>query len=182
MKLRTITELLADLARHLGMPELRLDAAGCCQLAFDQCWLVSIIHQGALGRIALNCPISAVQSAPALTPSALLAMLQANFMGRGTGRCFLAVNPEGRVCLGLELALTETDASVLVNALEQLLMQAETWCEWLERKPEALNLPLLNPAIRPAPSEHLPSTGGVNPAHGLGAGASRLRDWAGQRV
>ena len=182
MKSSTTAELLAYLAGHLGMPGLRLDVAGCCQLAFDQRWLVSIIDQGAFGRIALHCPISAVHSASALTSSAMLAMLQANFMGRGTGRCYLAVNPEGRVCLVLDLALTETDASVLVNALEQLLMQAETWCEWLERKSEALALPLLNTAIRPASLEHLPSSSGANPAHGPSAGTSRLRDWAGQRV
>ena len=191
MTTSTINELLAGLGQHLGMQGLRLDGAGCCQLVFDQRWLVTLMHQGAISRIALHCPVSSAQSAQTLDSAALLAMLKANFLGRGTGRCQLSVCTEGRACLLLELALAETDSSVLAHALEQLLNQAETWSQWFA---SGLNTVATPPQLLHTQS---PLQAGLQPpltsaaatgaqSHGPQAGhpqtLPRPRDWIGQRV
>lgn len=183
MTTSTISELLTGLGQHLGMPGLQLDASHCCQLLFDKQWLVTVVHQGALGRVALHCPIGSAHTLQSLGAAALRAMLQANFMGRGTGRCQLAVSTEGRVCLQVDLALAETDAHIAVQALERLLNQAQTWAEWLERAGGATGQLL---AMHPAPAPLLPPV----PALPVSAdtpqfsnpGAIRQRDWSGLRV
>ncbi len=191
-----INELLAGLGQHLGMQGLRLDEAGCCQLVFDQRWLVTLMHQSAINRIALHCPFSSAQSAQGLGHAALLAMLQANFLGRGTGRCHLSICTEGRACLLLELALAETDNSVLVHALEQLLNQAETWSQWLESgfnaAAAAPSQPLqTQPHLQPPLSTGLQSPfAGADaavirshhPQDGSSSSPQRPRDWTHQRV
>ena len=186
-----INELLADLGQHLGMQGLRLDAAGCCQLVFDQRWLVTFVHQGAINRLALHCPFGSVQRVQGLGNADLLAMLQANFLGRGTGRCQLSICTEGRACLLVELPLTETDNSVLVNALEQLLNQAETWSQWLER---GLNASAAAPSQPLPPQSHLHSSfsaGLQSPQaaiashpvkEGRSPSAQRPQEWTHQRV
>ena len=170
MTKRTIDELLDDLGRHVGMPCLKLDAAGCCQLLFDQRWLVTLMGQSAASRIMLHCPISSAQSGQCFGPSTLRAMLEANFMGRGTGRCQLSICTEGRACLLLELALAQTDGPALVHAVEQLLNQAETWSQWLEKEFNSpVTPPSLQAQLRQMPSD---STQNKQPA----------RDWINQRV
>lgn len=168
MTTSTISELMTGLGQHLGMPGLQLDTSGCCQLLFDQRWLVTVVHQGALGRMALHCPVASAHAVQALGAAALRAMLQANFMGRGTGRCQLAICTEGRACLLIELALVETDGPVLLQALEQLLNQAQTWAEWMDRAGLV--------AARPGPADTLAFAPLPHPV------AARQRDWSNQRV
>ena len=170
MTKRTIDELLDELGQSVGMPCLKLDVAGCCQLLFDQRWLVTLMSQSAASRIMLHCPISSTQSAQGVGTSTLRAMLEANFMGRGTGRCELSICTEGRVCLLLQVALVETDSSALVHAIEQLLNQAETWSQWLQREFESpavpLSLQVRSRQTQPEPAQNR------QPA----------RDWLNQRV
>jgi hypothetical protein len=195
MTTSNINELLAGLGQHLGMQGLRLDAAGCCQLVFDQRWLVTLMHQGAISRIALHCPVSSAQSAQGLGTAALLAMLQANFLGRGTGRCQLSICTEGRACLLLELALAETDNSVLVHALEQLLNQAETWSQWLESgfnaaaaapsQPSQTQPHLQPPFSADLQSPFADTAAAIRSHHPQGENSpspTRPRDWTHQRV
>ena len=187
MTTSTIKELLTSLGQHLGVGSLQLDEASCCQLLFDQRWVVTLIHQGALGRIALNCPLGSAQSAQALGAGALRAMLQANFMGRGTGRFQLSICPEGRIFLTLELALTEADSGVLVHALEQLLNQAETWSQWIEGgfNANAAPLPFAQTQLQPMKSglqSLLAENAGSVPRPPHVDSTQRLRNWTNQRV
>lgn len=197
MAVMTFNELLADLGQHLGMQGLRLDDAACCQLVFDQRWMVTLMYQGALDRIALHCPIGSAQQAQTMDAAALHGMLQANFLGRGTGRCQLSICPEGRVCMVLELALVETDTSVLAHGLEQLLNQAEIWSQWLESGSNAAVTPaqLLQTRLNPQQPLYPGLQSPLAAANGRAADTQpcpaqvdgphktqRLRDWTNQRV
>lgn len=123
--------LLLDLGNRLAVEGLCLDAAGCCQLAFDQRWLVTVALHPAGDRLVLHCPISTPGEFGAAT---LLAMLQGNFMGCATGGGSLAIAPDRRACIQQEIALAGNgpDGRALQQVLERLLAAAETWATRLQ--------------------------------------------------
>lgn len=123
--------LLLELGQRMGLAGLCLDAAGCCQLAFDQQWLVTLTHHAAGGRLVLHCPVSAAGAADRLGRDTLVALLEGNFMNRAGAT--LAVSPDRRACLQIELPLAGADAALLHNALEQLLNLAETWAQRVQK-------------------------------------------------
>ncbi len=127
--------LLHDLGRRLGMEGLRLDDAGACQLLFDQRWLVTLLHLPGPGWIGLHCPVSAAGAAPALSQTVLLAMLQGSFIGRGAGGAgaTLCVGPDQRAYLQQVMGLEGTGSERLEQAIEQLLVHAQTWSQRLLR-------------------------------------------------
>lgn len=123
--------LLAQLGQSMGLAGLCLDSAGCCQLAFDQRWLVTVTHHAAGGRLVLHCPLCAAGGAEQLGRDTLIALLEGNFMNRAAAT--LAISPDKRACLQIELPLAGADGPSLHNALEQLLNLAETWARRVER-------------------------------------------------
>jgi hypothetical protein len=121
-------ELLSDLGRRMGLPALRTNAAGVCQLLFDQRWLVTLVHSGSSPCMGLQCPITAPGAQ--LGESGLLAMLQGSFLGAGAGGCTLCIGPDQRAYLQCFLPLP-AQPEQLSRTLEQLLNHAETWAERL---------------------------------------------------
>lgn len=126
-------QLIADLGSRMGIPGLRLGAAGTCQLVFDQRWVVTVVADGRSGRIALHCPLCTPQQADQLPARTLRHLLEANFMGHGTAGALLSAAPDHRVYLQLQLLPQEAADGGLHNALEQLLNLAETWATRLDR-------------------------------------------------
>lgn len=146
--------LLLALGERLGMPALALDAGGACQLVFDGRWLVTLLHHAAGGRLLLHCPVSA----PDPSAEALRLLMEANFMGRASGRGSFALGPDRRACFQIELPLALADAAQLQQGLEQLLDLAAVWAPRLER------------------------AAGVGTSPARAAGVPAPRPWLGQRV
>lgn len=53
-----VDALVSDLGRLLGLKGLRLDESGCCLLAFDRRWQVTIVLHPVGDRLVMHCPIS----------------------------------------------------------------------------------------------------------------------------
>lgn len=153
-----VAAVFQDLGQALGLPQLKPDAQGLCQLVFDGRWLVTFAHLAAMGRMVLSCPIG---PAHAIGPDTQTAMLRAGFMGQGCGGGQLVIAPDGRPHVQMHLGQGETTPAMVTAALENLLTQAETWSERLSR------------------SESSGPRGGVTAGP---ASAVRPHDWAMQRV
>ncbi|MBS1196613.1 MAG: hypothetical protein H6R18_398 [Proteobacteria bacterium] len=122
---------LGELGAKIGIPSLKFDSAGCCQLAFDSRWLVTMIHAPAVQRLVLSCLLS---SSDGLNNArTLVSMLRANFLGSGCAGGSLGVSPDGKPCLQYQLAYAELGEQVLLARIESLLDQAELWSERLQR-------------------------------------------------
>lgn len=133
MNRSTADAILTDLGERLGMPGLRMDETGCCQLVFERRWLVSLVLHPGADRLMLHCPINTPQATELLDAETLLVLLRGNFMGGGAlGGC-LALGPDRRVCVQFEVRLSGADA--LQQALERLLQAAETWAQRLANGP-----------------------------------------------
>lgn len=132
----TIDRTLSDLGERMGMPGLRLDKAGACQLLFDQRWLVTVTDLPQFCGVGLHCAVTTAGDAPRLGASALLAMLRASFQGSGAGGATLCVGPDQRAYLQRVVPLPDADCGRVQNALEQLLDHAEAWSDRLARPGE----------------------------------------------
>ncbi|HSV46276.1 MAG TPA: type III secretion system chaperone [Ramlibacter sp.] len=126
--------LLSDLGQRLGMAGLCLDDAGCCQLLFDQRWLVTLLHLPAPGWLGLHCPVSAAGATDTLPRGTLLAMLQGSFVGRGAGGAgaTLCVSPDQRAWLQQVVGIEGSSGERLEQAIEQLLVHAQAWSQRIE--------------------------------------------------
>ena len=151
-----VDHALADLGERMGMPGLRLDGAGACQLLFDQRWLVTLLDVPSHAGIALNCPVTTAAEGSRLGGEAMRAMLQASFHGLGGVGTTLAMGPDERPYLQRLVPVTGSAAADVQRAIELLLDQAETWSARL---------------ARPEPASH-----GNTPA------VQSATDWAMQRV
>ncbi|WP_263768611.1 type III secretion system chaperone [Propionivibrio soli] len=120
-----------ELGTLIGVPGLKLDGNGCCQLAFDGRWLVTLAHVPGAQRWLLSCPLT--DGRQTVPHGSQTAMLRANFMGAGSGGGFLCIAPDGKPCLQFQLPLAETTGQHLLDQLEGLLNLAETWAERLHR-------------------------------------------------
>lgn len=125
--------LITKLGSRLGMESLRLDSNGCCQLLFDQRWLITVIYDAATAKLWLCCPFSPPGAADSLEPSQLLSLLRANFMGNGTAGGILSMGPDQRTTLQLNMEVVQADVGMLSNALELLLNRADQWAQWMEQ-------------------------------------------------
>ena len=125
----SVDGLLCELGKRIGIPGLKLDADSSCQLVFDQRWVVTLVFSAARKRWLISCPLS--DRHVSIVPSSQAAMLRANFMGAGCAGGCLAVSPDGRPFLHMQLAHSETSESLLLETVESLLNQAERWAERL---------------------------------------------------
>ena len=122
---------LSELGGLIGIPSLKFDPAGCCQLVFDQHHLVTLIRVPVGQRLVLSCPLLAVGDI--LPLAGLEAMLRANFMGGGCAGGSFGMTPDGRPCLQLSQAFTELAGQTLLARIDTLLQQVDHWSERLFR-------------------------------------------------
>lgn len=121
---KAVDAVLLDLGTALGVAGLRLDGNQCCQLSFQGRWVVTLVLHPQGDRLVLHCPISTPGE---IAPSILMAMLQGNFMGGGTGGASLAISPDLRACIQRELPLAGASGASIRQAIEHLLVGAELW-------------------------------------------------------
>ena len=127
--------ILLELGTRMGLPGLRTDDSGCCQLVFDRRWLVSCVVHPSGERMMLHCPITLPQALASLDAEMLTILLRGNFMGCSACGGSLAVAPDQRVCVQYEVMLPGSGVEGLQQALERLLQAAETWSNRLSQGP-----------------------------------------------
>ena len=133
--LEQINDLLAALGRRMALERLRLDSLGRCQLVVDHRWHVTLLASPVPGRLLLSCAVGAAGLAQRLDKDTLLAMLQAGFLGAAVRGGHLAVDPEGRPCVQMELPLAGADIAALETCLLDLLACSRTWHRRIEEGP-----------------------------------------------
>ncbi|MPM33571.1 hypothetical protein SDC9_80148 [bioreactor metagenome] len=126
-------ELLSELGGAIGIPELCMDAEGCCRLAFDGDWMVELRHAPAQGRWLLSCSVHGVL----VSGDGMQLLLRGNLAGSGFGGGWAAIDERGHAVLHLPLADADASGSALVQATELLLDHAERWRKRLAEGPSA---------------------------------------------
>lgn len=121
--------LLSEFGQSLGIAGLEPSAEGLCQLVFDGCHVVQIVHMGARGQVLLSCFLGDGQVDAAQAGL----MARANFLQAGCG-AVVCQAPDGRPCMQVALPLSGCGAASLGVALEALLEQADRWRERLARE------------------------------------------------
>jgi hypothetical protein len=139
------SELLAGLGERMGMPGLKLDAKGTCQLVFDGMWVLTIIHAPARQALLLDCVASPLGHSVDRSTEVLAAALRANFMGQAAAGGWLCIGPDQRAHLQWQTPLAQTTAEQLAAAVSALLQTAETWSQRWASSPGAGLAPSQHP-------------------------------------
>ena len=122
---------VARLGQAMGM-DLKLDENRACRLVFDANLTVDIEAPAVLpDTLVMTCGLSKGIS-PENREAVYQSLLEANFFARGTGGGVMAYD-EDREELVLQrlLAINSADEHDIVNTLESLLANAESWIERL---------------------------------------------------
>lgn len=119
----TISALISSLGQAIGIPALRPDARGRCQLMFDGELFVELHPSSAQSRWLIACTLRAQRP----QGSDLQALLQGNHLGAGFGGGWAAVDAQGCAVLHLPVAWPEATAPALLQAIELLLQHADRW-------------------------------------------------------
>lgn len=118
-----VDRIFASLAGQLGLPELRPDAEGLCQLVFDQRHVVRIAVMPARLVLVIDCSIGS----RAVDAGSACALLRANYLRGAEGDCLFSVSPQGlanvHCTVGMEAALSGS----LLATIENLLNEVERW-------------------------------------------------------
>ncbi|MDK2124078.1 type III secretion system chaperone [Parachitinimonas caeni] len=123
--------LIADFGSLIGIPTLCLDERGSCSLVFDQKYRVTLALDSARGRFVLHCEVAALPVG--LGKSALLALLQANYLWQGAQGATLSIDPPGQsLVLMYSVALAGAARDDINHAVESLLDAADIWSRYLE--------------------------------------------------
>lgn len=122
-----VAGLISALGERLGMPGLKLDAKGTCQLVFDGTWVVTVVHAPARQALVLDCVASPLGASIDRSTEALAAALRGNFMGQATAGGWLCIGPDQRAHLQWQTPLAGATAAQVAAALSALLQSAETW-------------------------------------------------------
>ncbi|WP_167784697.1 type III secretion system chaperone [Ramlibacter rhizophilus] len=149
MELGDLDRLLSDLGQLIGLPQLKADEEGLCQLLFGRAWLVTLVAHEPAGRIFLHCPFGTPDTAEQVDATALRMLLQASFLGHGAGGGTLALGPDGRLCLQRELLMVRLDGRQVLEEIERLVAAAQAWALRLAEAPAPVTAPA---KLRPRPS------------------------------
>lgn len=108
---------------QLGMPGLRPDSEGLCQLVFDQRHVVRLAVMPARAAVLLDCSIGshAVDAGSACT------LLRANHLRGAEGDCLFSVSPQGLANVHCIVGAQAALAGNLLAAIENLLNEVERW-------------------------------------------------------
>ena len=130
-----IDAAVARLGQAMGM-DLKLDENRACRLVFDEKLAVDIEAPDILeSTLVMTCALSK-GGLPDNREAVYQLLLEANFFARGTGGGVMAYD-EDREELVLQrmLVINRADEHDIVNVLESLLANAESWVERLATIP-----------------------------------------------
>ncbi len=119
-----LEKAIESLGDRLGL-ELRLDGEGRAAVALDDVEIAMIYVQPS-DEVQFYSPIGRVPEHGAET--FLRILLSSNYMGRLTGRCALAVDPDGdEVSLNMRIPAEGLNDTTLETTLEQVASLAKSW-------------------------------------------------------
>jgi len=116
--------LIAELGRQLGLPQLAWDSEGECALLFDDDLHAELRYAPDDGLLHLAAEVGAL---PADAAGELLRrMAMANLDPGNLGHCTLALDRD-TVVVGRCLAAQDLASGTVMDALRQLVLTAKTW-------------------------------------------------------
>ena len=144
-----LQQIIGDFGKTVGLDDLELDAEGYCCLVIDKDLVINIEFDEPEARLMLYSKVGAPS---ADRQAGLVAIMEANYLGRGTGGATLGLQPEsGAIVLSRDVPITGMDLPGFSGALERFVNTAESWTR---RLGEASS-----PAQPPGASDHLPPGG-----------------------
>jgi Tir chaperone protein (CesT) family len=149
----TAQQVIGDFGKTIGLDDLALDEADYCCLLIDQALVINIEFDEPERRLMLYSMVGRPGQDRAAVFSALM---QANYLGRGTGGATLGLQsePDGEaIVLSREVPLPGLDVPAFSSALERFVNMAETWTQRLGTAPAA--------AETSAPAPDFPPAGGI---------------------
>ncbi len=121
---RSPQDLIAELGRKLGLPQLAWDAHAQCAVVFDDDLQAELHYAHSDGLIHLAAEVGRL---PADAPLGLLrSMAFANLDPGNLGRCHLALDRDA-VLLGRSLPAPGLESDALIEALRQMVLTVRTW-------------------------------------------------------
>ena len=141
--------ILAEFGHAIGLDDLALDDEGYAALAIDDKLIVNLEREPNGERVLLYCAVGE----PAGTPIEAYAMLlEANYLGRGTGGATLGLSPDSdMIVLSLFVPLASLDLPGFTRTIEMFITVAEQWAarmpylgaggDRVDEKPGAAELP-----------------------------------------
>jgi hypothetical protein len=149
-----LQQVLGEFGATVGLEDLRLDEAGHCVLAIDDTLVVNLELDAAKGSAVLYSWLGVPTGD---LPEIYGQLLQANYLGQGTGGATLGLQAEtGGIVLSQSVALEHLDLPRFNTALETFVNQAERWSERLAQPaPEAAAAADEPPATEPSAPDHI---------------------------
>src|SRR5580765_2819858 len=121
----TFGRILAQFGRTIGLDNLALDDEGYAALAIDDKLIVNLERDPNGERVLLYCAVGE----PAGSPLEAYAMLlEANYLGRGTGGATLGLASDSdMIVLSLFVPLASLDLHGFTRTVEMFITVAEQW-------------------------------------------------------
>jgi len=120
-----LQQLIGDLGKTVGLDDLELDAAGYCCLVIDKDLVINIEFDEPDARLMLYSMVGRPGSD---RPAGLTELMEANYLGRGTGGATLGLEREsGAIVLSREVPIAGMDLPGFSGALERFINMAESW-------------------------------------------------------
>ncbi len=120
-----LSELLAALGAHVGVPNLVLNDDNVCRLVLDRTLVIDIEH---LPDTNLLQVYSVVGGHPGNNADICHRLLSANLFGRGTGGAILGLDEQrGEILLVQPFDLATATPDKFVATLETFVGYVETW-------------------------------------------------------
>lgn len=124
-----ITDLLAALGAHVGIPDLEMNDDNVCRLVLDRSLVVDMEHLPGTNVLQVY---SVVGGHPENNLALCHQLLAANLFGQGTGGAVLALDESrGEVLLVQTFDLSTVTPEVFVTTLESYVGYVSTWTEEL---------------------------------------------------
>jgi hypothetical protein len=121
----SIQQVMADFGKTVGLDDLGLDEQDYCCLVIEQDLVINIEFDEAGERLMLYSKVG--RPGPD-REAELTKILQANYLGRGTGGATLGLQPEsGAVVLSREVPTAGIDVPSFSASLENFVNVAEAW-------------------------------------------------------
>lgn len=128
-----VQHIIGAFGRTTGIDDLELDQDGYCCLLIDQDLVINIELDEPGQRLLFYSVVG--------TPEAhrLPMLMQANYLGRGTGGATLGLQPDsGAAVLSREIPIAQLDVPDFSAALERFVNTTEEWVKRL-REPAPMN-------------------------------------------
>lgn len=120
----SLQNLIAELGRQLGLPQLAWDSEGECALVFDDDLHAELRYAPDDGLLHLAAEVGALPVDDA--GDLLRRMAMANLDPGNLGQCLLALDRD-TILVGRCLSAQDLASDTVIDALRQMVLTAKTW-------------------------------------------------------